>query len=95
MQPTDFRVRSVFVSDGHGGREEERAWHRTRSQGLVGRSQENRHAIKGRPGPDRTRQRGGYGPCWRGIPEGFLGKLWSHCGAVTVVTCRAARPEVA
>jgi hypothetical protein len=28
VQPTDFRVRSVFVSNGHGGREEERAWRR-------------------------------------------------------------------
>ena len=33
MQPTDFRVRSVFVflgTSGHEGRKEVRAWHRLR-----------------------------------------------------------------
>ena len=43
MQPTDFRVWSVFVFLGHGGRKEERAWHRTKVyQGLVVQDAEDR-----------------------------------------------------
>jgi hypothetical protein len=48
VQPTDFRVRSVFVFLGHGGREEVRAWHRTRS------SRAGRHRdAEDRPMKDR------------------------------------------
>ncbi len=83
MQPTDFRVWSVFVSHGHEGREEERAWHRTRPSraGRAGRGEDrpmNDRLMRVLTALGSSRR---YGPRRGRVAEGLL----THFGLSTQV----------